>query len=142
MLLVLLGLAWYFAGSPAQPAIPPGAPPSRAALDVRRFSAAFETIRTSLAGVRNPATAQAALPGLEAAAARLERLSESFGAAPAEQQAAILGMVGPTARTTSRSATRCCTLPGVAPVLQPVATTLETELAPFSRQWELVGGTG
>ena len=130
-LLAILGVGWYFLVSQVTRPVPPSAPPTATVLDMRPFSATFETIRTSFAGVRDPRTARAALPELEAAAARIDLLSGALDQASPAQQAPVREAIGPMAGTLTELCEEVRALPGVATVLRPVLDDLEAELAAF-----------
>ena len=152
-LLAILGLLWYFLGRPTQPVTtttqaPPAAtsttqaPPAATSTNVttapnltiggidvgREISTQLGTLRTTMEGVTDAASAQAALPRLESVSTALTPVVSAIGQATTEQKAAVTSMVAPLMQTINPMIDRVMAIPGVGDVLKPAVDTLKTKL--------------
>ncbi|MDC9822864.1 DUF937 domain-containing protein [Devosia sp. ZB163] len=142
-LLAILGLLWYFLGRPTQPVTTTTqAPPAATSTNVttapnltiggidvgREISTQLGTLRTTMEGVTDAASAQAALPRLESVSTALTPVVSAIGQATTEQKAAVTSMVAPLLQTINPMIDRVMAIPGVSDVLKPTVDTLKTKL--------------
>lgn len=138
--LIALGL-WYFLGRPQQPVTPvspavstnvvaPATPLMIGDLDVgTTLGNSLGTLRTSLEGVTDAATAQAALPQLQNVTADIDRVGSAVTSATAEQQAAVRTMASPIVATITPLFDRVLAIPGVGDILRPAVEGLQSKIA-------------
>ncbi len=134
---LVAGLLWYFMAQPGgqRPAtdqVITGTVPVVviSGVDVRReLDDGLGSLKTSLDGVTDAATAQSALPTIEAAASKIDTVANAFTRATAEQKSALLGMVGPTIASLAPTFDRVMAIPGVSEVLKPTVDTIRAKLA-------------
>lgn len=87
------------------------------------------TLRTTLNGITDPASAQAALPRLQQAAAQLDRVSGVVGQLSTSQRTALAGLINPVMPAINQLIDRVLAIPGVADVVKPTIDTLKAKLA-------------
>ena len=94
----------------------------------REISTQLGTLRTTMEGVTDAASAQAALPRLESVSTALTPVVSAIGQATTEQKAAVTSMVAPLMQTINPMIDRVMAIPGVGDVLKPAVDTLKTKL--------------
>jgi hypothetical protein len=87
------------------------------------------TLRSSLAGITDAASAQAALPRLQAATAQIDKVDGMIGQLSDTQRRALAGMVLPVMPALNSLFDRVLSIPGVADIIKPTIDTLKTKLA-------------
>lgn len=137
--LIVFGL-WYLVGRPQQPVSPPTgeftnravAPASSLMIgdvDVgQTLTSSLGTLKTSLEGVTDAATAQAALPQLQDVTTRIDQVDSLVGAATAEQKATLKGMAGPIVAGLTPLFDKVLAIPGVSAVLKPTIDGLRSKI--------------
>ena len=96
-------------------------------------------LRTSLQDVTDVASAQAALPKLEAAKSQIDKVSNLVGQLSPDQRKIIVEVVATATPTINRLTDRVLEIPGVDDVLRPTIDPVKTTLAILSGQPSTVG---
>jgi hypothetical protein len=96
-------------------------------------------LRTSLQGVTDVASAQAALPKLEAAKTRIDKMTNLVGQLTPDQRKVVAAMVAPAMPVINRLTDKVLDIPGVGDVLRPTIDPVKTKLADLSGQPSTVG---
>lgn len=136
--LVAFGL-WYFMGR-QQPAtstpeissslVAPAAPLTIGDVDVgKTLTDSLGTLRTSLEGVTDVASAKMALPRLQEITTQVDKVGSLVGAATAEQKAAVGGLAAPLMASLTPLFDKVLAIPGVGDGLKPTIDGLKTKLA-------------
>jgi hypothetical protein len=86
------------------------------------------SVRTTLGGVTDVASAQAALPKLQAVTAQIDKTDGTVGQLSAEQRKAIAAVINPLMPAVNQLCDRVLAIPGVAEVLKPSVDTLKAKL--------------
>jgi len=89
-------------------------------------------LRTSLQGITDVASAQAALPKLEAAKSQIDKVSNLIGQMTPDQRKVIAGVIATAMPTINRLTDRVLEIPGVGDVLRPTIDPVKTKLADLS----------
>lgn len=89
-------------------------------------------LRTSLQGVTDVASAQAALPKLEAAKTQIDKVSNLVGQLTPDQRKIVAGVIAPAMPAINRLTDRVLEIPGVGDVLRPTIDPVKTKLADLS----------
>jgi Bacterial protein of unknown function (DUF937) len=94
----------------------------------KRIANNVADVRTTLDGVTDAASAQAALPKLQAAAAQIDKTGGEVVQLSAEQRKLIAGLINPAMPAFNQTCDKVLTIPGVAEVLKPSVDTLKAKL--------------
>ena len=126
-------LVWLL-GRPAEQAVQQGTTALQSltvgGLDLgKQVTDSIGTLRSSLAGITDAASAQAALPRLQAATAQIDKVDGMIGQLSDTQKRALAGMVLPVMPALNSLFDRVLSIPGVADVIKPTIDTLKTKLA-------------
>jgi hypothetical protein len=132
-LAILALLIWLFAG-PAEQAVQQGATTAQSltvgGLDVgKQVTDSIANLRTTLGGITDPASAQAALPKLREVAAQIDKVGGVVGQLSAEQRTLLAGLVNPVMPTLNQLFDKVLAIPGVAELLKPTIDALKAKLA-------------
>jgi hypothetical protein len=148
-LIALGGLLWYLLGRPAQHeqlATREPTPPVQSqsvtvgGVDIKNtIGDSLSDLRTSLQGVTDVPSAQAALPKLEAAKTQIDKVSNLVGQLTPDQRKVVAGVIAPAMPTINRLTDRVLEIPGVGDVLRPTIDPVKTKLADLSGQPGTVG---
>jgi hypothetical protein len=87
------------------------------------------SLRTTLNGITDAASAQAALPRLQQATAQLDKVSDVLGQLPTSQRAVLSGLINPVMPAINQLIDRVLAIPGVAGIIKPTIDTLKAKLA-------------
>ena len=87
------------------------------------------SLRTELGGITDAASAQAALPKLQEAAAQIDKVGGLIGQLSAEQRKFLAGLVNPIMPTLNQLFEKVLAIPGVAELLKPTVDALKAKLA-------------
>jgi hypothetical protein len=90
------------------------------------------SLRSTLGGVTDAASAQAALPRLREAAAQIDRVNGLTSQLSAEQRRVFAGLVSPLLPALNQLIDRVLAIPGVAEVLKPTLDTIRARLTAFA----------
>lgn len=97
------------------------------------------TLRTSLQGVTDVASAKAALPKLQEATAQIDNVNGMLGQIPEEQQKRISELVTSSMTSVNQLFDKVLEIPGVREVLKPTLDNLQTRIAVLTGQTTTVG---
>ena len=86
-------------------------------------------LRTTLGGITDAASAQAALPRLQDATAQIDKVSGMVGQMSDAQRKTLAGLVSPMMSTLNQLFDKVLAVPGVAEVLKPTIDVLKAKLA-------------
>ena len=143
-LAVLAGLGWYFVGDREQPQqlveqtrglinkatedlAPKTATPNAAELS-GDLASSVDTVRTTLQGITDPASARAALPKLQQATAQLDRISGLAGQLPPSARKDLASLVGASMPALNRLCDRALSNPQIAGLAKPTIDALRAKL--------------
>jgi hypothetical protein len=94
----------------------------------KQVTESIGSLRTTLTGVTDPATAQAALPKLQEINAQLDRASGVLGQLSDPQRKALAGLVSPFTSPLNQLFDKVLAIPGVAEIIKPTIDTLKAKL--------------
>jgi hypothetical protein len=86
-------------------------------------------LRTTLTGITDVASAQAALPKLQDLSVQIDKVGRVIGQLSPEQQKVVAGMVNPVMPTLNQLFDKLLAIPGVAEILSPTIDSLKGRLA-------------
>jgi hypothetical protein len=138
--IVLGGLLWYLlSDQTTQVAQHPTVVPSQTqsvvvgGVDVgKQINDSFGEIRTSLAGITDAASANAALPKLQEATVQIDKVAGMVKQLPADQRRVADGLIASSMATINQLFDKVLAIPGVAEVVRPTIESLKTKLADLS----------
>jgi len=87
------------------------------------------SLRTTLDGVADAASAQTALPKLQEVAAQIDKVDAMIGQLSPEQRKLLSGLVNPLMPTLNQLFDKVLSIPGVAELLKPTIDALRGKLA-------------
>src|SRR5262245_26330968 len=145
--IVLGGLLWYLLSDhTTQVAQQPTVIPSQTqnvvvgGVDVgKQINDSLGEIRTSLAGITDAASANAALPKLQEATAQIDKVAGMVKQLPADQRRVADGLIASSMATINQLFDKVLAIPGVAEVVRPTIESLKTKLADLSGPSGTVG---
>jgi hypothetical protein len=147
-LLLIGGLILYLMGNRTdQVTTQPTQPTATAAQSVlvggvdigKRLNDSIGSLRTSLQGITDVASAKAALPRVQAVTSQVEEINGMLGQLSSDQRKVIAGMTAPASATLNQLFDKVAAIPGVAEVLKPATDRLRTRLADLSAQSATIG---
>ncbi|MBX9842744.1 MAG: DUF937 domain-containing protein [Xanthobacteraceae bacterium] len=100
----------------------------------KQLGDSLNSVRTSLQGVTDAASATAAVPRLREASAQVDRVNSLLGQLSEGQRKTVAGLAASASPTLNQSFDKVLAIPGVGQELQPVIDTLRTKLAGLSGQ--------
>ncbi|MFD1327437.1 DUF937 domain-containing protein [Mycoplana ramosa] len=113
-----------------QPATPAAPSLTVAGVDIgKQVTDTMAELQTTLNGVTDAATAQAALPKLQTASDTFDKVGGMLGQLSAEQKAMLSGMVKPGMTSLNSLFDKVLAIPGVSDVLKPAIDTLKAKMA-------------
>jgi hypothetical protein len=86
------------------------------------------SLRTTLDGVTDAASAQTALPKLQEVAAQIDKVDAMIGQLSPEQRKLLAGLVNPLMPTLNQLFDKVLAIPGVAELLKPAIDTVKAKL--------------
>ena len=99
-------------------------------LDIgRQVTDSITNLRTTLGGITDAASAQAALPKLQEVTAQIDKVNGVVGQLSAEQRRVLAGLVSPMMLTLNQLFDKVLAIPGVSEVLKPTIDALRAKLA-------------
>jgi hypothetical protein len=99
-------------------------------LDVgKQVTDGIASLRSTLGGVTDAASAQAALPKVREVTAQIDKVGGMVGQLSAEQRRLLAGLVTPLMPTLNQLFDKVLAIPGVAEVLKPAIDALKARLA-------------
>jgi hypothetical protein len=87
------------------------------------------SLRTTLNGITDAASAQTALPRLQQATAQLDKVSGVLGQLSTSQRTVLAGLINPVMPAINQLIDRVLAIPGVAEIIKPTIDTLKAKLA-------------
>ncbi|QRM53576.1 DUF937 domain-containing protein [Sinorhizobium sp. BG8] len=132
--LAIAALLYYMFGRPAQHATPEAGAPTQSltvdGVDVgKQLTDTLTSLQTTVTGVTDAASAQAALPKLEANLGEIDKVSTTAGQLTAEQKAALKALITPMMSTVNGLFDKVLAIPGVSDVLKPTIDSIKAKLA-------------
>ena len=134
-------VAWFFLGPPRvveqpktpapaaqQPQTPAPPPPDDSVNLQSSLESALAGVMASLQGVKDTASAKAALPELEKEAAELDKLRERSLHVPADREGALAGLVASDRPALDALFDKVLAIPGVDSIAKPAIDTLRAKL--------------
>jgi hypothetical protein len=123
----------YFAARPNDQTAPQGMNQAQTVavggVDIgKQLTSNISNVRTTLDGVTDVATAQAALPKLQEAAVQIDKTGGQAAQLSADERKQIAGLVNPLMPAFNQVCDRVLAIPGVAQVLKPSVDTLKAKL--------------
>ena len=94
----------------------------------KQITNSVASVRTTLDGVSDVTSAQAALPKLQEATAQIDKTDSAVGQLSAEQRKLIAAVINPLMPTVNQLCDKVLAIPGVAEVLKPSVDTLKAKL--------------
>jgi len=133
-LLAILAVLIYLFAQPTEQVVQQGAHPIPSlmvgGLDLRKeVTDSITNLRTTLAGITDAASAQAALPKLREATGQIDKVDGVVGQLSAEQRKLLAGLINPMMPTLNQLFDKVLAIPGVAEVLKPTIDALRAKLA-------------
>jgi hypothetical protein len=99
-------------------------------LDVgKQVTDSVSSLRTTLGGITDAASAQAALPKLREVTDQIDKVDNLLGQLSPEQRKVLAGMVNPLMPTLNQLFDKVLAIPGVAELLKPTIDALKAKLA-------------
>ena len=96
-------------------------------------------LRTSLQGITDIASAQAAIPKLQEAGTQVDKINGMLEKLSTDQRSTILGSVKSATASLNQAFDKALAIPGVGEVLRPSINTFRTKLTELSTQSGTVG---
>jgi len=123
----------YFFGRQAEQVVQQGVPPAQSlmvgGLDLgKQVTDSIAGLRTTLNGVTDTASAEAALPKLRDVTAQIDKVDGMIGQLSSEQRKLLAGLVNPAMPALNQLFDRVLAIPGVAGLLKPAIDTLKAKL--------------
>jgi hypothetical protein len=98
-------------------------------LDIgKQVSDSITSLRSTLGGITDTASAQAALPKLQEITAQIDKVDGLIGRLSTDQRRLLAGFVNPLMPTLNQLFDKVLAIPGVAAVLKPTIDALRTKL--------------
>jgi hypothetical protein len=132
-----VALAVFFAARPTEQVVQQGMKQAEnlvpGGADIgKQISTIIASVRTTLDGVSDVASAQAALPKLQEVTAQIVKTGGAVGQLTAEQRKAIAAVINPLMPAVNQVCDKVLAIPGVAEVLKPSVDTLKAKLTAFA----------
>jgi hypothetical protein len=131
--LIAAGLA-YWLNAPAQRAAQQNVASAQnltvGGVDIgKQTSDSISSLRTTLSGVTDVASAKAALPKLQEVSDQIDKTDGMVGSLSADQRKVLAGLVNPTMPEVNQLFDKVLAIPGVGEVLKPTLDTMKAKLA-------------
>jgi hypothetical protein len=132
--LAIAGLLYYLFARPAEHAVQQGATTTQSLMvggvDIgKQVTDSIASLRTTLTGITDATSAQAALPKLREVTTQVDRVSGLIGQLSTEQRKIVAGLVNPFWPTINQLFDKVLAIPGVAEILRPTIESLKAKLA-------------
>jgi hypothetical protein len=130
----IAALLIYLFARPAEQVVQQGVPTVQSlmvgGLDIgKQVTDSIASLRTTLNGVTDAASAQAALPKLQEVTAQINKVDGMIGQLSPEQRKLLAGLVNPVMPTLNQLFDNVLAIPGVAELLKPAIDALKVKLA-------------
>jgi len=132
--LAIAALLIYLLGRPAEQVVQQGVTTVQSltvgGVDIgKQITDSIGTLRTTLGGITDAASAQAALPKLQAASTQIDKVSGMVGQLSDAQRKLLSGLVSPVMPALNQLFDRVLAIPGVAEIVKPTIDMLRAKLA-------------
>jgi hypothetical protein len=132
-LVILGGLVWYLLNNRpeqvTQQTVAPAPSVVVGGVDMsRQVNDSLASLRTSLQGITDEASARAALPKLHDVQTQIDKVTNLIGQLSPEQRKVIVGLVGPSVATLNQLFDKVLAIPGVGEALKPTIDALKADL--------------
>ena len=129
----IAALLIYFYGRQAEQVVQQGVPPVQSlmvgGLDLgKQVTDSIAGLRTTLNGVTDTASAEAALPKLRDVTAQIDKVDGMIGQLSSEQRKLLAGLVNPVMPVLNQLFDKVLAIPGVAELLKPAIDPLKAKL--------------
>ena len=94
----------------------------------KQVTDSVSSLRTTLGGITDAASAQAALPKLREVTDQIDKVDNLLGQLSPEQRKVLAGMVNPLMPTLNQLFDKVLAIPGVAELLKPTIDALKAKL--------------
>jgi len=102
-------------------------------MDIRNIvTTGMSDLRTTLGGITDVASAQAALPRLQAISTQIDRVADVKGSLTTAQRTALGGLTGPSMQGLRDLSNKVLAVPGVSEIIKPTVDSLITKIAGLS----------
>jgi hypothetical protein len=123
----------YFAVRPTEQVVQQGMNQAQnlvvGGLDIgKQITSSIASVRTTLDGVSDVASAQTARPKLQEVTAQIDKVSGAVGQLSADQRKLLAGLINPLMPAFNQMCDKVLAIPGVAEVLKPSVDTLKARL--------------
>jgi hypothetical protein len=130
----IVALLIYFFGRQAEQVVQQGVPPAQSlmvgGLDLgKQVTDSIASLRTTLNGVTDTASAEAALPKLRDVTAQIDKVDGMIGQLSPDQRKLLAGLLNPAMPALNQLFDKVLAIPGVAELLRPAIDTLKAKLA-------------
>jgi hypothetical protein len=124
----------YLLAKPTERVVEQGTPAVQSlvvgGLDIgKQVTDSISSLRTTLGGITDAASAQAALPKLQEVTTQIDKVDNMIGQLSAEQRQSLVGLVNSLMPALNQLFDKVLAIPGVAEVLKPAIDSLKTKLA-------------
>jgi len=131
---VVVALLIYLFARPAEQAVQQGANAVQnltvGGVDLgKQVTDSISSLRTTLGGITDAASAQAALPKLREVTGQIDKVSGMAGQLSAEQRKALAAITSPLMPAVNQLFDKVLTIPGVAEILKPAIDAMKQKLA-------------
>jgi Bacterial protein of unknown function (DUF937) len=131
---VVAALLIYLFARPAEQAVQQGASAVQnltvGGVDLgKQVTDSISSLRTTLGGITDAASAQAALPKLREVTGQIDKVSGMVGQLSAEQRKALAGVTSPLMPAVNQLFDKVLAIPGVAEILKPAIDSMKQKLA-------------
>jgi hypothetical protein len=132
--LAIAALLFYLLARPGEQAVQQGVTTAQniivGGLNInQQVTDGIGSLRTTLNGITDAASAQAALPRLQQATAQLDKVSGVLGQLSTSQRTVLAGLINPVMPALNQLIDRVLAIPGVAEIIKPTIDTLKAKLA-------------
>jgi hypothetical protein len=133
-IVAVLALLIYLFARPAEHVVQQGVTTAQSlmvsGLDIgKQVTDSISSLRTTLGGITDVASAQAALPKLQEVTAQIDKVGGMTGQLSPEQRKLLAGLVNPLMPTLNQLFDKVLAIPGVAQMLKPTIDVLKDRLA-------------
>jgi hypothetical protein len=137
-LIIAALIAWFFASNRSEQVAQPPARTTTQSLTVggvdisNEITGGLETLRSSLQGVTDADSAKAALPKLQDAKSRIDKVNSLAGQLSPEQRKMLAGLINQFMPTLNPLFDKVLAIPGVAELIKPIVDQVRTTLTALS----------
>jgi Bacterial protein of unknown function (DUF937) len=133
-LVILAGILWYVLNNQTEQVTQQPVTPTQSVVvggvDItKQLNDSLTTLRTSLQGVTDEASAKAALPKLQDVSAEIDKVTNLVGQLSPEQRKLVIGLVSSAMTALNQLFDKVLAIPGVGEVLKPTIDALKGKLA-------------